>query len=216
MTTGHVPARRVVEVSPERLPGWLDRFAERHGHLQFRPDETAVLVMAADGASASIRIPFGPLDHHSDLRTTLLDHVRRDRRVGAVLVRRGGYAVGVFDGRRLLASKVGQAYVQGRTKAGGWSQQRYARRREQQAGQVYAKAADAAALVLLPTLPDLEAVVGGGDAGGVDAVLADARLEPLRTLRSGPVLPTPDPRLNVLRRFGDQLRAVTITLNDLA
>ena len=216
MTSPNVPATRVVEVSAERLSGWLDRFAERHGNIQFRSDEKAVWVTAADGAVAVIRVPFGPLGNSSDLRTTLLDHVRQDRRVGALLVRRGGYAAGVFDGRRLVASKVGQAYVQSRTKAGGWSQQRYARRREQQAAQVYAKAADAAALVLLPALPDLDAVVGGGDAGGVDAVLADPRLEPLRSLRSGPVVPTPDPRLDVLRRFGDQLRAVTITLNDRA
>lgn len=216
MTGPNVSAGRVVEVCPERLSGWLDRFAERHGDIRFESDEKTVRLTAVDGAAASIRVPFGPLGSYADVRTSLLDHVRQDRRVGAVLVRRGGYAVGVFDGRRLLASKVGQAYVQGRTKAGGWSQQRYARRREQQAGQLYARAADAAALVLLPALPDLEAVVGGGDAGGVDAVLADPRLERLRPLRSGPVLPTPGPRLDVLRRFGDQLRAVTTTLNELA
>ena len=179
-------------------------------------DEDTVQATAADGASALVRVPFVPLRTQPDLRTALVDHVRQQRRVGAVLVRRGGYAVGVVDGPRLLASKVGQVYVQGRSKAGGWSQQRYARRREQQAGQAYAKAADATALVLLPALPELEAVVGGGDAGGLDAVLADPRLQRLRNLRSGPVLPTPDPRLDVLRRFGDQLRAVTITLNDTA
>jgi hypothetical protein len=214
--TGQLPAGRVIEVSPERLPGWIDRFAERHGDIQFEHDNGAVRLTATDGAAASVRVPFGPLGDHSDLRRTLLDHVRRDRRVGALLVRRGGYAVGVFDGRRLLVSKVGRGYVQGRTKAGGWSQQRYARRRQQQAGQAYAQAADAVARVLLPVVADLEAVVGGGDAGGVNAVLADPRLEPLHALRSGPVLPTPDPRLDVLRHFGDQLRAVTITLNDRA
>ena len=206
-------AGRIVEVSPERLPGWFDRFAERHGGVRFDHQDEAVRVTASDGATASVRVPFGPLGDHRDLRTALLHHVGRDRRVGAILVRRGGYAIGVFDGRRLLASKVGHGYVQGKTKAGGWSQQRYARRREQQAGQAYAKAAEAAARVLLPVVADLEAVIGGGDGSGVDAVLADARLGPLRALLSGPVLPTPDPRLDVLRRFGDQLRAVTITLN---
>ena len=216
MTGSHEPAGRVVEVSPERLAGWLDRFAERHGDLDLGRHDLVVQVSAPDGATAAVRVPFGPLDDHPDLRTALLDHVQRDRRVGALLVRRGGHAVGVFDGRRLLASKVGRAYVQGRTKAGGWSQQRYARRREQQAGQAYAEAADVAARVLLPVVGDLEAVVGGGDGSGVDAVLADPRLEPLRALRTGLVLPTPDPRLEVLRGFGDWLRAVTITLNDRA
>jgi hypothetical protein len=216
MIRGQVPAGRVVEVSPERLAGWLDRFAQRHGDLRFDQSAETVRATASDGAIASIRMPFEPLREHPDLRTALLDHVRRDRRVGVLLVRRGGYAVGVFDGRRLLASKVGHGYVQGRTKAGGWSQQRYARRREQQAGQAYAKAADAAAQILLPVIDDLDAVVGGGDRSGVEAVLADQRLTPLRVLLTGRVLATPDPRLEVLRSFGDQLRAVTIALNELA
>jgi hypothetical protein len=216
MTGGHQSAGRVIEVSPERLAGWLDRFAELHGDLHFDHHHGMVQVSAPDGAAASLRVPFGTLDDHPDLRTALLHHVRRDRRVGVLLVRRGGHAVGVFDGRQLLTSKVGRAYVQGRTKAGGWSQQRYARRREQQTGQAYAEAADAAARVLLPIAGDLEAVVGGGDASGVEAVLADPRLEPLRALRTGRVLPTSDPRLDVLRQFGDRLRAVTITLNDRA
>jgi hypothetical protein len=216
MTSGHESAGRVIEVSPERLAGWIDRFAERHGDLHFGLSHGMVQMSAPDGATVSIRVPLGSLHDHPDLRTALLDHVQRDRRVGALLVRRGGYAVGVLDGRRLLDSKVGRGYVQGRTKAGGWSQRRYARRREQQAEQAYAEAADAAARVLLPVVGDLEAVVGGGDRSGVEAVLADPRLEPLRALRTGRVLPTPDPRLDVLRQFGDRLRAVTIRLNDRA
>jgi peptide subunit release factor 1 (eRF1) len=132
------------------------------------------------------------------------------------LVRRGGYAVGVFDGSVLIASKVGGSYVQGRTKAGGWSQQRYARRRANQTAQAYAEAAEAAVRVLAPVAGDLDAVVGGGDRTGVETVLADRRLVDLRAMFSGSVLPTSDPRLRVLEAFIDQVRAVTITLNDLA
>jgi hypothetical protein len=216
VTSGQESAGRIIEVSPERLAGWIDRFAERHGDLHFGLFNEIVQISAPDGATASVRVPLGSLHDHPDLRTVLLENVQRDRRVGALLVRRGGYAVGVFDGRRLLDSKVGRRYVQGRTAAGGWSQRRYARHREQQAAQAYAEAADAAARVLLPRVGDLEAVVGGGDGGGVEAVLADPRLEPLRALRTGRVLPTADPRLDVLRQFGDRLRAVTIRLNDRA
>ena len=53
--------------------------------------------------------------------------------LAVVLVRRGGYAVGVASGDRLTAHKVGTRYVQSRTAAGGWSQQRFARRRANQA-----------------------------------------------------------------------------------
>jgi hypothetical protein len=70
--------------------------------------------------------------------------------------------------------------------------------------------------VLLPHVGELEAVIGGGDRSGLDAVLADRRLAPLQTLLSRPVLPTADPRLRVLEAFPDQFRAVAITLNALA
>jgi hypothetical protein len=59
-------------------------------------------------------------------------------------------------------------------------------------------------------------VVGGGDRNGVEAVLEDPRLASLRSRLTGRVLPTPDPRLDVLRRFGDTLREVDIRLNALA
>ena len=52
---------------------------------------------------------------------------------GVLLVRKGGFAVARLAGSEVVASKVGQRHVQGRTKAGGQSQQRFARRRENQA-----------------------------------------------------------------------------------
>lgn len=172
-----------------------------------------VTLSAPDGAVAVVEVPFPPLAGGPQ---ALLDHVVTDRAVGAVLVRRGGYAVGRFEGRRLVASKVGSTYVQGRTKAGGWSQQRYARRRANQAQHAYAEAADVVANLLLPHLADLAAVVGGGDDAGVHAVLGEPRLAPLRALLQPRVLPTPDPRLRVLEAFGDQLREVRVRLNALA
>src|SRR5687768_69778 len=83
------------------------------------------------------------------------------RRLGLLLVRRGGIAVGVAVGGELTASKVDSAYVQSRTAAGGWSQQRFARRRENQAKALAVGAADVAARLL--TAGDLDALVTGGD-----------------------------------------------------
>jgi hypothetical protein len=211
-----VPADRVIRVSPERLPGWLERFTARHGAVAVESGTEVVVLTAADGATATVSVPFPPLDGSSDPLDSLLDHVGRDRLVGALLVRRGGYAVGVFAGRALRSSKVGHGYVQGRTKAGGWSQQRFARRRQGQADRAYAAAAESAYAVLGPVADHLEALVGGGDQNGVQAVLEDPRLAPLRARLTGRVLPTPDPRLDVLRRFGDTLREVEIRLNPLA
>lgn len=161
-------------------------------------------------------MPFAPLALAGDAVSTLVAHVTLPRRVGAVLVRKGGYAVGVFDGTALTASKVGSAYVQGKTKAGGWSQQRYARRRANQTEQAYAAAADVVADLLLPRVEHLVGIFGGGDRGAVQAVLDDPRLGRVKTLLVEPVLPTVDPRLRVLQGFPEQFRAVTIRLNPLA
>ena len=106
----------------------------------------------------------------------LLEHAARPRTVGVLLVRKGGYAAGVFAGTELLASKVGSRLVQGRSAAGGWSQQRFARRREGQAREAYAAAADNAVRILVPELNRLDAVVTGGDRPALAAVLEDPRL----------------------------------------
>jgi peptide subunit release factor 1 (eRF1) len=56
----------------------------------------------------------------------------------------------VADGGRLTASKVDRQYVQGRTAAGGWSQQRFARRRDNQARAAAADGVDLVVRLLLP------------------------------------------------------------------
>lgn len=76
-------------------------------------------------------------------------HARRPRAVGVLLARLGGYAAGVFTGYppELADAKVGSRLVHGRSAAGGWSQHRFARRREKQASEALRAAADAAVLV---------------------------------------------------------------------
>jgi hypothetical protein len=203
---------REVSVPRERLGRWVDGFAERHGPPAVTGSPTSVVLVAPDGARAEIAVPFPPLPT-AEL-AGLLAHVARDRRVGIILVRKGGYAIGVAVGGRLVGSKVGSGYVQGTTKAGGWSQQRYARRRDNQASKLYAGAAEVVARLLLPE--PLDAVVTGGDRPAVTAVLADPRLAPLRPLVGPRTYPVPDPRLRVLEAFPATYLAVQITLNALA
>jgi hypothetical protein len=138
----------------------------------------------------------------------LLDHVRRERTVGVLLVRLGGHAAGVFEGERLVDSKVGSRLVHGRHRKGGSSSGRFARRREGQARAALQQAADVAARVLLGR--PLDALVLGGDRRALDTVLADPRLAPLRPLASDRVLDVPDPRLAVLRSTPERFMATVV------
>jgi hypothetical protein len=208
---------RWVIVEAERLDGFLSRFGGRHGELAWQAEPSVVTVTATDGAVAVCRVPFPPLPvDGSAAYGGLLAHVLADRRVGVLLVRRGGYAAGVFDGARLIASKVGTRHVQGRSAAGGWSQQRFARRREGQARVALSAAADATVATLLPAVGSLDAVVAGGDRSSCDRVLTDPRLAPLRPLLVEDRIDVPDPRRRVLEATPAAFRAVRVQVIDSA
>lgn len=200
-------------VTPERLEGWLARFAVTHGEPIVTGDERMVVLEAADGTRAECLPPFPPL--HIDPEAPdggLLAHARLERTVGVLLVRLGGHAAGVFTGNRLSASKVGRRQVHGRNSAGGWSQQRFARRREGQVRTALSAAAEVAAGVLVPVVADLDAVVLGGDRRATDVVLQDLRLSPLRPLLVEARIEVPDPRLRVLEATPRQFSATRIRI----
>ena len=136
------------------------------------------------------------------------------RTLGLLLARKGAVAVGVAEGAELVASKVETHYVQGRTAAGGWSQQRFARRRDNQAKAAAADGAGIAARLLLPEVRTLSALVTGGDRTAVDTILAAPPLQPLTALRSDRFLEVPEPRKTVLEEAIAQARAVRILVKD--
>lgn len=189
----------------------MDRFGHRHGDPAARAHDGGLVLTAPDGATATLAPPW-PYDG-ADVEG-LVDHGLRARVVGLLLVRRGGFAVGVAEGEVLVDSKVGRRHVQGRTKAGGWSQRRYARRRDAQAREAFGAAADTAARVLLPQARRLHGLVTGGDRAAVSAVLADPRLAVLAELPQGRFLAVPDPRQRVLEEAVRRSRAVTIDVHD--
>ncbi|WP_189077071.1 acVLRF1 family peptidyl-tRNA hydrolase [Mangrovihabitans endophyticus] len=199
---------RWVDVAPDRLPRWLENFAVRHGAYR----SEGLTVTAADGAVARFETPIGadPVDSVDDLVRT----AARPRRLGLLLARKAAVAVGVADGSRLLASKVDTHYVQGRTAAGGWSQQRFARRRANQAKAAAAGGADVVARVLLPHADGLAALVTGGDRAAIDAILSAPHLSPLVLVRAARVLEVPEPRHAVLLAAIDQARAVPVLVRD--
>jgi len=128
----------------------------------------------------TVRPPFG-LSHEAEYETVqlepLFEALGTDHVIAALLVRLGGYAVGVFDGERLVASKVGSRFVKGRHKKGGSSSGRFSRRREEQARALIEAAADTAVRVLDPWRDRVEFAALGGDRRAVEQTLAaDARL----------------------------------------
>jgi hypothetical protein len=132
--------------------------------------------------------------------------------LAVLLVRRGGYAVGTAVGDRLTAHKVGTRYVQSRTAAGGWSQQRFARRRANQADGLVDAAAEHAVRLLAGARP--AGVVLGGDRSLVATLLDDPRLAGIRDLPRRELYDLPDPRLDVLRRALERGRAVRVTIEE--
>jgi hypothetical protein len=275
-----------LDVSAERLPGWIASFAVRHGvsgpagdsggSLTVALADDHVSFTAQDGAIAQCYPPFPPaggmtalveevtpparLDEHAvfDQPTTsfglpaglddpaavaqaLAAHARKPRTVGVLLVRLGGYAAGVFTGYppALGAAKVGSRLVHGRSAAGGWSQHRFARRREKQASEALNAAADAAVMIFgggaavrstsqkrattsgaaagrrpRPAATRLEAVVLGGDRRAVADLRDDARLAPYFGLATERFLTVPDPKRAVLLEAAKQFTAVRIWLTE--
>jgi Actinobacteria/chloroflexi VLRF1 release factor len=207
---------RWIEVAPERVERWVAGFADRHGGLTgIATGAESVTFTAGDGSVAECHIPFPPLTGGSGL-PALVRHTLRDRRIGVLLVRLGGYAAGVFEGGRLVTSKVGSRQVHGRSAAGGQSQQRFARRRDKQAREALGAAADVAARVLVPYVggdAPMDAVVLGGDRHAIGTLREDRRLAGVFALAvAEPFLAVPDPRLAVLRQAPGRFRAVRIRL----
>lgn len=206
-----------MEISPERIRGWLDGFYGRHDGAT---ENALTLTGASNGDTATLHPPPG-LVGVNDV-DGLLTALGSPPRIGLLLVRKGAVAVGVVDGTAVVTSKVDRNYIQGRTAAGGQSQQRYARRRDNQATAATGKAADIVARVLLPYVPGspeavgakepIHALVCGGDRLMVDSVLADRRLALLLPLRHPHLLECPEPRFAVLEDAAVTARRVRIHL----
>lgn len=196
----------------ERLEGWVARYDGRHPGSSWSVTPETVTVTSPDTSRADFAVPFPPLGT-LDL-PGLFAHLARPWRLGVVLVRRGGFAVASVRGGTIEAAKVGRRHVQGRSKAGGWSQQRFARRREQQARTAYDAAGSAVAAVVLPAAASLDALVTAGDRGALDAVLSDPALAQLASLPRLEVKDTAATGRRALDEVVSRARSVRIDVDD--
>lgn len=189
----------------EPLEGGEGASEYRHGIARFALEHEIV----------SVRPPFG-IAHEGEYRfvhvAPLLAAVAKDHVVGVLLVRLGGYAVGVFEGEYLIASKVGQRLVHGRHRAGGSSANRFRRRREEQAKALVEAAAATAIRVLSPHLTNIEFVALGGDRFAVSKTLAARReLAALEEKALPRFFSVPEPRQRVLERVIDDIYSAEVT-----
>lgn len=197
----------MVLVPPARLERWVANLTARHGETTLAVRDGALVGEAADGSTFRARL--SPLCDASSYAgpatpTALAAAAVPPAQWGVLLVRKGGFAVARMAGEEMVDSKVGQRHVQGRSKAGGQSQQRFARRRAQQARVAFEAAADHAARVLGP----VRRVVTGGDHRAVEEALGDSRLAGLQVVDRW--LAVPDPRRHVLEQAVDDALAVSI------
>jgi hypothetical protein len=187
---------------------WCENFETRHREAAYDVVDGALRLVGADGEVADLRPPFDREYAGPPSPAGLLEASDPPASWGVLLVRKGGFAVARMGGVALVEHKIGQRHVQGRTKAGGQSQQRFARRRDNQARQAYEAAADHAARIL----GAVRLVVTGGDHAAIDAVLTDQRLSSVTVV--DPWLAVPDPRRRVLDQAILDARSIAVDVTN--
>jgi hypothetical protein len=192
---------------------------KRFGPLDGTPGRTryenGAVRIEAEGTAAVVSPPFG-MSHEGEYDTVhlaqLFDALAEDHVVAVLLVRLGGYAAGVFEGDRLVASKVGSRFVKNRHKKGGRSSNRFRRRREEQARALIEEAARVAADTLEPWRERVEFCALGGDRSTVAEVLAtNTRLEWLQENALPRFFTVAEPRQNILERLSYDLYSAEVT-----
>lgn len=207
-----------VEISASRVVGWVNRFAGRNSGVADLVAFTDRLeIRSGDGTLAVLEVPFGPMSIAGrEPVEALVTHLDGVGLLGLVLVRGGAHSVGTARDGVVLSSSTDRAYLQGRTAAGGWSQQRYARRRGNQLTASLADAASTAERVLLPFADRLGGVVLAGDSAALQRVMSEPALAPLAGLPSRTFGDIPEPRRAVLDAVAQRSLVVRILVRTAA
>jgi Actinobacteria/chloroflexi VLRF1 release factor len=186
------------------LEGQPGRTIYRGGEMRVELAEETIVVRPAFG--------LGHEGEHDRVHLApLFEELARDRIVAALLVRLGGYAVGVFDGERLVASKVGSRFVKNRHKKGGSSANRFRRRREEQERALLEEAAATATRVLAPWRDRVQFAALGGDRRTLAQLLAaHAELGWLEEIGLPRFFTVAEPRQRVLERLAYDLYAAEL------
>ena len=129
----------------------------------------------------------------------LISLIERDCIIALVLVRLGSYAIGVCQGEKLVASKVGTGLVHSRHRQGGSSSARFARHREKQIEAFLIRVCEHIGEKFEPYARTVDYIAYGG--ARTTILLLQKRchfLEQFENCALPPLLTIPDPRQAVL------------------
>ena len=172
-------------LSQDRAPdSWITTLEQAGGRVLRSP--TGVVAFRIGNAGVAVLPPFplndmwtGDIIYDWPLRTMLSAELT----IGVALVRLGRYAIAVYEGQRLAVSKTDTRYVKGKHHAGGTSQRRFQRVRENQIHRLYAEASGILDAQWRPWMHKLDYVVLGGEAATVNGFLKESqtlsRLSPI-------------------------------------
>ena len=181
---------------------------ERAGSRPLRSGTGVAAFRVGDGGLAILPpfpLNFAQLSDGIDPQP-LLSLLSANLTIGVVLVRLGRYAVAIYEGRKLAVSKTDTRYVKGKHHAGGTSQRRFQRVRENQIHRLYVEASGVLERQWRPWLDRLDYVALGGEAATVNGFVKEcpllARLAPITLERR---LDVREPNRAALDRVGAML-----------
>lgn len=180
---------------------------------------TGLVVFAGADAALAVAPPFAvpaALRQPGYVTEPLRELIERERRLAVILLRLGGYSVGLWEGHAFVETKTGGRFIKNRHRKGGQSQRRFDRIREGHIREHFDDLGEIVRTRLLPVAADLDAVVLGGDRL---TMLAQLKRAPLPPALAAKVLPrfitTREPRLAILEQTPAAIwtsRAVTLRL----
>lgn len=181
--------------------GIEDRIADAAARL---PHSTGIVAFWGPTARLVVSPPF-PVEKRASIdgyhTEPLRDLLNRPRTLAVILIRLGGYSVGIYRDGAFSDTKTGGRFVKNRNRKGGQSQRRFERIREGQTREHFDALGEVVRTKILPAAAELDGVVLGGDRRTVQAWLARAPLPPaLASIVLPRVLDVPEPRLEVLQR----------------
>ncbi|MBM3958340.1 MAG: hypothetical protein FJ314_00995 [SAR202 cluster bacterium] len=128
-----------------------------------RTSRTGVYLISGPAMQLAIVPPFAPAPPYTDWKADLRRTLSEPRRIGVVLLRLGYFAVGVVNNGAVEVARGGSRYVHGRHRAGGQSQRRWERNRDQWIEALFDRACSAWQESCGPLAGRLDHLALGGD-----------------------------------------------------